>query len=65
MLLISEKEIGEAIRYMVDKHHKIIEGAAGVALASFLKRAHLLKNQTVVIIICGSNINTQTLKGLL
>ena len=50
---------------MVDKHHKIIEGAAGVALASFLKRAHLLKNQTVVIIICGSNINTQTLKGLL
>ena len=63
--LISEKEIGEAIRYMVDKHHKIIEGAAGVALASFLKRANLLKNQTVVIIICGSNINTQTLKGLL
>ena len=37
--LISETEIGLAIKYMVDKHHKIIEGAAGVALASFFKRA--------------------------
>jgi threonine dehydratase len=50
---------------MVDKHHKIIEGAAGVALASFFKRAAELENQTVVIIICGGNITTEKLKSLL
>ena len=63
--LTSESEIGLAIKYMVDKHHKIIEGAAGVALASFFKRAAELENQTVVIIICGGNITTEKLKSLL
>ena len=63
--LTSESEIGLAIKYMVDKHHKIIEGAAGVALASFFKRAAELGNQTVVIIICGGNITTEKLKSLL
>jgi len=63
--LTSESEIGLAIKYMVDKHHKIIEGAAGVALASFFKRAAELEDQTVVIIICGGNITTQKLKSLL
>ena len=63
--LTSESEIGLAIKYMVDKHHKIIEGAAGVALASFLKRAAEFENQTVVIIICGGNITTEKLKSLL
>ena len=63
--LISETEIGLAIKYMVDKHHKIIEGAAGVALASFFKRAIELENKTVVIIICGGNITTEKLKSLL
>ena len=63
--LTSESEIGLAIKYMVDIHHKIIEGAAGVAIASFFKRATELENQTVVIIICGGNITTEKLKSLL
>ena len=50
---------------MVDKHHKIIEGAAGVALASFFRRVIELEKKTVVIIICGGNITTQKLKLLL
>ena len=63
--LTSETEIGMAIKYMVDKHHKIIEGAAGVALASFFRRVTELEKKTVVIIICGGNITTQKLKLLL
>ncbi len=63
--LTSETEIGLAIKYMVDKHHKIIEGAAGVALSSFFKRAIELEKKTVVIIICGGNITTEKLKSLL
>ena len=37
-ILVSEEEIGEAIRFMVHAHHKIVEGAAAVAVASLLKR---------------------------
>ena len=38
-ILVSEAEIADAIRWMADKHHKIIEGAAGVALGAFMKQA--------------------------
>lgn len=64
-ILISETEIAAAIKLMVNKHHKIIEGAAGVALASFIKHAEQFKNKNVVIIICGANIDTEKLVSLL
>jgi threonine dehydratase len=50
---------------MVNKHHKIVEGAAGVAVASFIKEVDKYEGQTVVIIICGANITTEKLKELL
>lgn len=64
-LLASEDDIGSAIKFMVDKHHKIIEGAAGVAVSCFMKNAQQFAEQTVVIIICGGNIATEKLKTLL
>jgi threonine dehydratase len=64
-VLTSEKEIAHSIRWMVDTYHKIIEGSAGVALASFLKNPDRYVGKTVVIIICGSNIETKTLLEVL
>jgi len=62
---VSEQEIAENIVWMMNKHHKIIEGAAAVALASFKKQAAKLKGKKVVIVICGANISNDTLKTLL
>ncbi len=62
---VSEQEIAENIVWMMNKHHKIIEGAAAVALASFKKQADKLKGKKVVIVICGANISNDTLKNLL
>lgn len=64
-ILVSEEEIKQAIKMMVDIHHKIIEGAAGVALTSFLKDKDKYAGKNVVIILCGANIATQKLKDLL
>lgn len=64
-VLISEEEIAHAIRFMANKHHKIIEGAAGVAVASYMKMADDLKGATVAIVVCGANISTDKLKALL
>ncbi|MBU1091298.1 threonine/serine dehydratase [Patescibacteria group bacterium] len=64
-ILVSEKEIKEAIKLIVDKHHKIIEGAAAVSVASFIKNKEKFKGANVVIIICGGNIATSKLKALL
>ena len=54
--LATEEEIAAGIKFMANKHHKMVEGAAGVALASFLKQIDRYKDKTVVIIICGANI---------
>jgi len=63
--LVSEKEIADSIRLIAQKHHKIIEGAAAVAVASFLKELAKYKGKTVVIIICGANISMKKLKEIL
>jgi threonine dehydratase len=64
-VLVSEEEIAAAIRWMVDKHHKIIEGAAGVALAAFMKNADRFEHKNVAVVICGGNIATEKLKEIL
>ena len=54
--LTTEEEIAQCINLIAKKHHKIIEGAAAVAVASFLKEIETYRGKTVVIIICGANI---------
>ncbi len=63
--LVEERDIAAQIKYMVDKHHKIVEGAAAVALSAFMNNVSEYMNQRVVIIICGANITTQKLKELI
>lgn len=62
---VTEEEIADNIKWMMSKHHKIIEGAAAVALASFKKRSAELKGKKIVIVICGANISNETLKAIL
>ena len=64
-VLITEEEIKSAIKHTLEKHHKLIEGSAGVAVASLLKHPERFENQTSVIVICGANISTEKLKGIL
>lgn len=63
--LVSEEDIAARIKYMVDKHHKIVEGAAAVALSAFMNNASDYMGQKVVIIVCGANITTTKLKELI
>lgn len=64
-VLVSEEEIAEAMRRMIEAHHLLIEGAAGVAVAGFLKAQERFRGKNVVIVICGGNISLSTLKMIL
>ena len=64
-ILVTEEEIADAIRLILDKHHMIIEGAAGVTVASFLKNKEKFKNKNVVLILCGANIGFEQLKKII
>lgn len=64
-LLVSETQIAEAIRYMAHNHHKIIEGAAGVALAVFLNNLDRFAGARVGIVICGANISMDKFRDII
>lgn len=64
-ILVSETEIANAMRLMLEKHCKVVEGAAGVALASFLKVADEYVGKNVVVVICGANVSIEKLKEVI
>ena len=63
-ILVTEDEIADGIRIGLEKHHQLIEGSAGAAIAGFMKQKDKLNSQTVVIVICGGNISSEVLKSI-
>ena len=55
-VLVTEDEIAAAVKRIRDAKGWIIEGAAGVAVAAFLKEAKHYRGKTVVVVICGGNV---------
>ncbi|MFN7930557.1 MAG: threonine/serine dehydratase [Blastocatellia bacterium] len=64
-VLVREADIARAIRWMLETHHQLIEGSAGVALAGWEKLHSQYSGQNVVIVLCGANISLPTLKQIL
>ena len=64
-ILLSENEIIEAIRLILSKHYILIEGAAALSVAAFIKHKKRFKNKSVVLVISGARIGLQTLKSVL
>jgi threonine dehydratase len=56
-VMVSEEEILDAARRVYRDDEQLVEGAAAVAVAAFLKAAGDYAGNTVVIVICGGNAN--------
>jgi threonine dehydratase len=63
-VLVSEAKILDAIRKVRALKGWIIEGAAAVAVAAFLKNAERYKGKKVAVIICGGNVSEKVLSVL-
>lgn len=59
-VLVSEYEIREAMRLLAETEHWMIEGAAGVALASCLRLANEYQGKSVAVVLCGRNITLES-----
>jgi threonine dehydratase len=64
-VLVSEAEIKAAMRLIIETQHMLVEGAAGVAVAGYLKTQEAFQTKNVVIVLCGANISLDTLKSIL
>jgi len=58
-ILVNEEEIKNAIRLMIEHHDKIVEGSAGVAIASLIKEKEKYMGRNVVVVVCGGNISKE------
>ena len=68
-VLVSEEAIAEGVRTIAHKHHNMVEGAAGTAVAAFMDMARTqpsrLGGKNIVIVLCGANIDPEVLRGIL
>jgi threonine dehydratase len=63
-VLVTEDEILMAMRLLLRTEHWMIEGAAGVALAAFLKEAGHYRGLDSAVVICGRNLSPEVLRYL-
>jgi threonine dehydratase len=64
-ITVTEDEIRQNLIEFMDTHHQLIEGAAAVAIASYLKIKEKFAGKNVVIILCGANIGIKTLSKII
>jgi len=64
-VLVSETQIAEAIKLALEKDYMLIEGAAALTIASFLKTKEQYKDKHVVLVISGKRITLEILKKTL
>ncbi len=62
---VTEDEIKNTLIEFMDTHHMLIEGAAAVAIGAFLKTREEYTGKNVILVLCGANIGTETLKKIL
>jgi threonine dehydratase len=63
-VLVTEEEIFAALRLMYAQSGIILEGAAGVAVAAFLKDRERRRGQNVAIVLCGGNADPELRKAI-
>jgi threonine dehydratase len=61
----TEAEIASALRDLAFKENQIVEGAAALALAGFLKVAESCRGQNNVVVLCGANFDRDKIFSVL
>ncbi len=64
-VLVSEAEILHAMSRALEAEHWLIEGAAAVALAAFLREPGRYEGRNAAVVLCGRNLSPKVLRLLL
>lgn len=64
-ITVSNVEMNDAILFALQTQHILIEGAAGLTLAAFIKIADTFLHKNIALILSGANISPGVLKSVL
>jgi threonine dehydratase len=62
---VSEQEIADAMLSLLHHHSKLVEGAAGCALAAFWQQRARLRGARAVVLCCGGNVSASVVTDVL
>jgi threonine dehydratase len=62
---VSEEEIADSVRWVLENHRMLIEGAAGVAVAVARRELEQNGKARTAVVLCGSNISADKLRTIL
>jgi threonine dehydratase len=65
ILLFGEDDLRQAIFTLIDQEQLVVEASGAIAIAPLLRDDHQLKDQTVVCILTGANIDSRLLADIL
>lgn len=65
IMLLTEDEIANAVRYVFEEHKLVVEGSAAMSVAALMKNTERYKGKKVVLTICGRNIGTELFKKII
>jgi len=63
-VLVSEKQIAEAMVFALERHHLLVEGAGALGIAALLARKVEGPRHNVVVVVSGSNVDVPLLLQL-
>ena len=64
-ILVSEDEISEAMFFMLQNEHKLVEGAAAVCVAAYKKEKKHHKGENIVLLMCGGNVGVDVVQKII
>jgi len=65
IMLVSEEDLKEAIRLLLETTHQVAEGAGAASTAGALKMRDELKGKKVALVVSGGNLTTDMLREIL
>ncbi len=65
IILVDEKDIFEAVKFLLEKEKLVVEAAGAVTLASLRSNPSRFKGKNLALVLTGGNINDDLLKNIL
>lgn len=65
IILVDEETVKKAMRWMVDRHHLIIEASSAVVIAAIMENQERFRGHKILSIISGCSVETEFLKEIL
>ena len=64
-VIVKERAIRSALRFMVEREHCVIEGCSAMVVAAVREEPDLVGGENVALIVTGGNVNGETLRRVL